>query len=153
VAAESDPAAFKRAVNALAVSLAQRIALLGLAALALQSLPACAVYADPPGTPAVIVDPSAESRLELARVIHEAVGGMPVTLADDALTGGGLLTLEHARRRDPAGRTLNGREVTRPETFELFKRGSRCVLNQSKTRREWTLHHTRCIAAPVRSPQ
>ena len=101
----------------------------------------------------MIADPSAESRLELARVIHEAVGDVPVTLADDALTGGNLLTLEHALRQDPLGRTLNGREVTRPETFELFKRGSRCVLIQAKTRREWTLRHAHCVAAPVRSTQ
>jgi hypothetical protein len=133
--------------------MARRIALAGLAALGLQSLPACAVLADAPGTPAVIADPSAGSRRELADVIHEAVGGVPVTLADDALTGSSLLTLEHALRRDPEGRTLNGREVARPETFQLFKRGSHCVLVQSKTGREWTLQHAQCVAAPVPSPQ
>jgi hypothetical protein len=111
------------------------------------------VLADSPGTPAVIADATAESRRELARVIHVALGDVPVTLADDALTGGSLLSLEHALRRDPMGRPLNGRELTRPETFELFKRGSRCVLVQSKTRREWTLHHVQCAAAPVRAPQ
>jgi hypothetical protein len=123
-----------------------------LAALSVQSLPACAVLPDSLGTPAVIADPTAESRQELARVIHEALGDVPVTLADDALTGSSLLSLEHALRRDPEGRTLNGRELTRPETFELFKRGSHCVLVQSRTGREWTLHHTQCVAAPVQAP-
>jgi hypothetical protein len=133
--------------------MARRIALAGLAALGLQSLPACAVLPDSLGTPAVIADPTAESRRELAGIIHEALGDVPVTLADDALTGSSLLSFEHALRRDPEGRPLNGRELTRPETFELFKRGSRCVLVQSKTGREWMLHHVKCVAAPVQSPQ
>jgi hypothetical protein len=132
--------------------MAHRITLAILAALSVQSLPACAVLPDSLGTPAVIADPTAESRQELARVIHEALGDVPVTLADDALTGSSLLSLEHALRRDPEGRTLNGRELTRPETFELFKRGSHCVLVQSRTGREWTLHHTQCVAAPVQAP-
>jgi hypothetical protein len=128
--------------------MAQRIALAGLAALGLQSLPACAVLPDSLGTRAVIADPTAESRRELAGIIHEALGDVPVTLADDALTGSSLLSFEHALRRGPQGRLLNGRELTRPETFELFKRGSRCVLVQSKTGREWALHHTQCVVAP-----
>jgi len=135
------------------VTTAHRIAVAILAALGLQSLPACAVLADSPGTPAVIADATAESRVELARVMHEALGDVPVTLADDALTGGSLLSLEHALRRDPMGRPLNGRELTHPETFELFKRGPRCVLVQSRTGREWTLHHVQCVAAPVQAPQ
>jgi hypothetical protein len=133
--------------------MAHRIAPAILAALGLQSLPACAVLPDSRGTPAVITDPTPESRRELARVIHEALGNIPVTLADDALTTLSMLSLEHARPRDPDGRLLNGRELTRPETFELFKRGSHCVLVQSKTGREWTLHHTQCVAAPLQSPQ
>jgi hypothetical protein len=133
--------------------MARRIALAGLAALGLQSLPACAVLPDSLGTPAVIADPTAESLRELAGIIHEALGDVPVTLADDALTGSSLLSFEHALRRDPMGRPLNGRELTRPETFELFKRGPRCVLVQSRTGREWTLHHARCVAAPVHAPQ
>jgi hypothetical protein len=110
------------------------------------------VLPDSLGTPAVIADPTAESRRELARIIHEALGEVPVTLADDALTGSSLLSLEHAQRRDPEGRLLNGRELRRPETFELFKRGSHCVLVRSKTGREWTLHHTQCVAVPVQAP-
>ena len=67
--------------------MAHRIALSSLAALGLQSLPACAVLPDSAGTPAVIADPTDRSRRELAAVIHEALGEVPVTLADDALTG------------------------------------------------------------------
>jgi hypothetical protein len=95
-------------------------------------------------TPAVIVNPSAASRMELARVVREALHGVPVTLADDALTTSNTLVIEHANPRDPSGHPLNGRNLDRPERFELFSRGSRCVLLQPRTGRRWTLRHTEC---------
>jgi hypothetical protein len=103
---------------------------------------------DPAGIPAVIVHPSAESRSELSRVIRNAFGGAPVTLADDALTTSNVLSLEHANLRDQAGRPLNGRELSHPETFQLFKRGSHCVLVRTKNGDGWTLRHVRCRAQP-----
>jgi hypothetical protein len=71
---------------------------------------------------------------------------VPVTLADDALTTSNIISLGHANIRDPAGRPLNGRELSRPETFELFMRGSRCVLVRLKNGHAWRLRHTRCAA-------
>jgi hypothetical protein len=134
-------------------AVSQRLGLACLLAFELQPLLACAVRSEALRTPAVIVNPTADTGAELERVIRSAIGDVPVTLADDALTTSNRLSLEHARPRDPDGRLLNGRELTRPETFELFKRGSRCVLVQSQTGREWTLHHVKCVAAPVQSPQ
>lgn len=93
----------------------------------------------------MIVNPSPESRSELAGVLRNALPGRPVTLADDALAGSNWLSLEHADPRDQAGRPLNGRELSRPETFQLFKRGSRCVLMQLRTGRTWTLRHAECV--------
>jgi hypothetical protein len=84
----------------------------------------------------------------LSRVIRNAFGGAPVTLADDALTTTNILSLEHANLRDPAGRPLNGRELSHPETFRLFKRGSHCVLVRTKNGYAWTLRHARCAALP-----
>jgi len=118
-------------------------------AFGLQAMPACAARPESARTPAVLVSPGAATRAELERVIRRAIGDVAVTFADDALTASSTLSLEHARPRDPAGRLLNGRELTRPERFELFKQGSRCVLVQSRTGREWTLHHTQCVAAPA----
>jgi hypothetical protein len=126
----------------------QRLGLACLFAFALPPLLACAVRPEALRTSAVIIKPTPDTGVELERVIRNAIGDVPVTLADDALTTSNVLSLEHARPRDPEGRLLNGRELTRPETFELFKRGSRCVLVQSRTGREWTLHHTQCVAAP-----
>ena len=133
--------------------MAYRVGIAGLAALGLQSLPACAVLPDSRGTPAVIAHPTAVSREELARILHQALYGIPVTLGDDALTESSLLSFEHAARRGPDGRVLNGRDPGRPETFELLRRGSRCVLVRVKDGREWTLHHAQCVAAPIQVPQ
>jgi hypothetical protein len=134
-------------------AVSQRLGLACLLAFELQPLLACAAHPESLRAPAVIVKPTAETRAELERVIRNAVGDVSVTLADDALMTSNMLSLEHARPRDPEGRPLNGRELTRPETFQLLKRGPRCVLVQSKTGREWTLHHARCVAAPVQAPQ
>jgi hypothetical protein len=131
----------------------RRIRLAGLAVLGLQSLPACVAAPDSRGTPAVISDPTAESREELVSIVRQALGERPVTLGDDALTGSSILSLERAARRDPDGRQRNGRDLSRPETFELFKRGAHCILVRSKDGREWTLHHAQCVVAPVEAPQ
>jgi hypothetical protein len=104
-------------------------------------------WPEPSDPPAIIVNPSDASRTELARVVREALRGVPVTLADDALTTSNTLVIDHANPRDASGRPLNGRSLYRPERFELFIRKSRCVLVQSRTGRRWTLRHTECVVA------
>ena len=144
MAAEPDPAPTDGAVR----QPLARCRLVALAGFFAQSLMIASVRADAVDVPAVMVEPSAASRSELQRVVRKALHGMPVTLADDALTASNLLSLEHARPRDSAGRLFNGRELSHPETFELFKRGSGCVLIQSKTGHSWTLRHALCAARP-----
>jgi hypothetical protein len=91
---------------------------------------------------------TAESRAELERVISSALGGAPVTLADDALTSTSELTIERARPRDSQGRLINGRELGRPEHFRLLKVGTDCVLVHEASGQRFTLAHTTCVAAP-----
>jgi hypothetical protein len=153
MATKQDPTAVDRAVTGRLATAAHGVSLACLIAFELQPLLACAARPEPSRTPAVIVNSTAATAAELKRVIRDAIGDVPVTLADDAFTTSNRLSLEHARPRDPQGRLLNGRELSRPETFELFKRGLVCVLVRSKTGREWTLHHAQCVAAPVQAPQ
>jgi hypothetical protein len=89
---------------------------------------ALAVAACATGVPARIVEPTAESRAELHRVVTAALGGREITLADDALTSSSILTLEHALPDNAQRRAATGREVERPEVFRLLKVGYRCVL-------------------------
>ncbi len=109
------------------------------------------VWPSPKDAPAVIINPSAQSVKELRRVIHKALPGIAVTLADDALTQSSFLSLEHTHGRDPMGQTLNGRDLSRPEIFELFKRESRCILTQLSTGRSFELHHVECETVPLSS--
>ncbi len=102
--------------------------------------------------PAVIVNPGSASRMELARIVREALHGAPVTLADDALTTSNLLIIERAAARDAGGRPLNGRRMSVPEKFELSMHKSRCMLVQTRTGRRWTLRHTDCLAIKSSPP-
>lgn len=94
--------------------------------------------------PAVITNPTAQSRAELVRVVSRALNGASVTIADDALTGDSTLIVERAPRRDAQGLPLDGRQTGRPERFRLVKNGSRCVLVHEPTGRRWTLASTSC---------
>src|SRR5258708_6297326 len=108
-----------------------------------------AVIVNPSDPPAIIVNPTDASRMELARVVREALHGAPVTLADDALTTSNTLVIEHANPRDASGQPLDGRSLYRPERFELFAHKSHCVLVQSRTGRRWMLRHATCAAMQV----
>jgi hypothetical protein len=96
--------------------------------------------------PAVIVDPTPESREALAHAVRSALGGAPVTLADDALTAGSDLVVERAHHRDPQGLPANGRELGAPEHFRLVKRGGDCVLVHERGGERATLPATACAS-------
>jgi hypothetical protein len=94
--------------------------------------------------PAVITNPTAQSRAQLAGVVGRALNGTAVTVADDALIADDTLIVERTQRRDAQGRPLDGRETVRPEHFRLVKNGSRCLLVHERTARRWTLASTTC---------
>jgi len=102
--------------------------------------------------PAVLTNPTAESRAALARAVSGALHGAPVTIADDALTRDSTLIIERARPRTPDGVPLSGRETGRPERFRLVKDGSRCVLVHERTGKRWTLKAATCSASPLAPP-
>lgn len=112
-------------------------------------LTACttATASGPAETPALIVHPTAESRAELAKAVSTALGGSPVTLADDALTHDSVLVIEPARPRGPDGLLMNGRDLREPEQFRLIRVGSHCVLVRQSTGMRQRLKSTQCIAA------
>ena len=118
-----------------------------LGACALVSLVACRTASARPDVAAVVAEPGAESRAELAAAVGAALGGVPVRLSDDALTRESTLVLERARQRDPSGLPAQGRERGVPERFRLVKNGADCVLIHERTGQRFTLRETTC--APV----
>lgn len=100
--------------------------------------------------PAVLVEPTAESRAELARVVSAALDGSPVLLADDALTEASLLTIERRVPRDIEGRPAAGRVLDPPEQFRLVRSGTRCFLVHQRTGERTLLTLSSCRPAQAR---
>jgi hypothetical protein len=94
--------------------------------------------------PAVVAEPGAQARAELAAAVSSALGGVPVRLADDALTRESTLVLERAKHRDASGLPVQGREMGTPERFHLVKSGPDCVLIHEGSGRRFSLHETTC---------
>lgn len=87
--------------------------------------------------PAVIADPTPQSRAALLQAVTDALGQEPL-LADDALTRESTLLIER--------RNLDGRERGTPERFVLLKVRDRCVLLHERTGQRSPLVETRCVA-------
>ena len=113
-------------------------------------LAACRGWPADRGVPAIITHPKAASRADLERAVSLAFGGTPVRLAREALTRDSLLIIGRAQARDIRGVPLNGRELGRPQHFQLLLRGSQCVLLHIETGRGRVLAHTRCRMLPDR---
>ena len=107
---------------------------------------ACQLAASTPLQPAVIVNPSAASRKALLRVVRKVVA-TPVALADNALTVSNWLIIEPAQPRDPNGLLINGRELRKPDRFELFKQGDQCILTLVESTQRWVLSETQCVTS------
>ena len=98
----------------------------------------------PISTPAVIVEPTARGRSELAGVLAAALHTEKIVLADDALTIVPILLIDRSPARDEHGRALNGRDLSRPDTFRLFLIRGQCVLVHSQNGDRWELRQMRC---------
>jgi len=95
--------------------------------------------------PARIVNADADSRAALQAAVNEALG-TEVMLADDALTGTSLLTIE----RWPTGTMENpvpeGRRLDKPIQFRLVINDSDCVLIDQRNESRHVLENTDCVA-------
>jgi hypothetical protein len=121
-----------------------RIALLfGSVALVVAACKVNAVHED---RPARIVNPSAESRAELRKVVSDMLFGAEVTLSDDALTDSSVLIVERTRIRSLENPPLSGRDLGRPERFQLVTDGTRCVLIHESDQARYELPDTECVA-------
>lgn len=95
--------------------------------------------------PAVIVNPTAESRAELQRVVSDMLFGAEVTLADDALTDSSVLIIERKRIRSMQNPPLSGRDLGQPERFQLLTTGTRCVLVHGPDQARYELTEADCV--------
>lgn len=110
-------------------------------------LSACTTLQAQPDVAALITNPSAESRADLQSAVTAALNVASITLADDALTQTSILIIDRTRPRDAGGRQLSGRDVGKPEQFQLVKQGARCVLVHQASGKRFDLPKTTCKPA------
>jgi hypothetical protein len=91
------------------------------------TLAACASMAGEE-TSAVLTQPSSQAHAEIVRIVSTALNVPTVTIAADALTRDSLLVIERTPARDAGGRRLQGRELGKPEQFQLLRSKNKCVL-------------------------
>jgi hypothetical protein len=113
----------------------------------------CATSSSGRDVPALIVDPTPESRAELKLAVQRALHSDPILLSDDALTRSSLLPIDRIPRRDIHGRLLNGMEIGhKPDMFHLVRNGKSCVLiHDDAAQSRQTLTATHCRQAPQNS--
>ena len=116
--------------------------------LGMLGLAACQAPATQPDVAALIVNPTPQSRAQLANAVNEMLGVSSVTLADDALTRSSVLLIERAPAHDAGGVRITGRDYGKPETFTLIKSNEDCVLVSARDGRRFALTEARCRVAP-----
>ena len=95
--------------------------------------------------PAVIVNPTPESRAELQRAVSEMLSGADVMLAEDALTQSSILTIERRRPGSLDNPPLSGRDLGSPERFHLLLTGTGCMLVHESDEATVPLTETDCV--------
>lgn len=95
--------------------------------------------------PAIIVNPTAESRAELHQAVSNMLSGADVTLADEALTNSSVLTIERKRIGSLESPPLSGRDLGTPERFHLLLTGTGCVLVHESDESTVSLTETDCV--------
>ncbi len=121
-----------------------RFVMLLSCALPALTLGACAAPEATADVPAIIVEPDAASRAELLGVVRTALHGAEVRLAADALTESSLLSIEPVAPRGLGAPPATGRQLGRPDTFNLVLDGPQCFLIHRNSGLRYLLLDTRC---------
>lgn len=107
-------------------------------------LAACKHQAVRKDQPARIVNPDEKSRAALRSAVSEALHGVPVNLAGDALTHDDRLIVEGKQHRDASGNLIMGYETRMPRVFRLVKNGDNCFLVDTINKKRRYLKQTVC---------
>ena len=119
----------------------RRILILGLCIAA----SGCANRSPSPEVAALRTNVDTASAEELANVVSSALGGRDVSLADDALTQSSVLIIERSRMRRIDRPPELGRDLGRPERFQLIRDANQCFLVHESTELRWLLVDTDCV--------
>ncbi len=117
-----------------------------LFALMLSLLAGCTAPSIQADVPALLINPGPDTRLEIEQSVSAALDGVDISIAADALTQDSMLIIERGLKRSIANSVELGRDLGRPDHFQLVIDGPQCVLVHQQTGLHWILKKTKCIA-------
>jgi hypothetical protein len=103
--------------------------------------------------PAVLIQASAESKLEIQQSIQRAIGGPLVKLSDNVFLFESQIWVESAVLRDDKGRPLDGRHMDLANLFLLQMAEGQCQLKHNKSGEIFKLKYARCMIESQRFPE
>jgi hypothetical protein len=106
---------------------------------------ACSTPAVNSEYPALLTNPGPSTTLEIEQTISSAMEGAKVSIAEDALTTSSQLTIEQNMIRSIEQQPEMGRNLGRPDHFQLLIDGPQCVLVHEKTGLHWLLNTVECV--------
>lgn len=118
----------------------------GLCAILVSWLAACSTSDLQADVPALLTNPSKDTRLEIEQSVSAALDGASITVAADALTQSSILTIEQGKSQSIERPAELGRNLGRPEHFQLMVDGPQCVLVHRRTGLHWILRNSECVA-------
>lgn len=107
-------------------------------------LAGCQMAATPQARPAVLLQPDAAARQELHDTLLHMSGFARASLLDSALTQDSELVLERLHQRDDKGELIQGRDLERPQRFQLQSQEGQCWLVQLASGKRQRLYQARC---------
>lgn len=120
----------------------------GMALLVMPMLACSSQAAQGEAAPALLAEATPAARAELEQVISTALHGVPVTIAEDALTRESIVVIERRSVHNLQQPRLDGRKLERPETFRLMVAGDACWLVKVSDGSRWPLRDITCVPAP-----
>jgi hypothetical protein len=110
-------------------------------------LSACQMTSAQTATPAVLVNPGAQTLYEISQAVVALSGFANVTLSDSDLTQSSELVVERKHQRDGKGELLQGRDLEMPQRFQLLLQDRQCWLQQVGSSKRQLLTVARCKQA------
>ena len=83
--------------------------------------------------PALLLQPSADSRVILEHAIGGLFNSQPIKLADNVFTQKSSVIIEPRQNKDDRGNVLDGREIRQAHTVTLLIEDGKCYVRHDQT--------------------
>ena len=94
--------------------------------------------------PALLEQPSADSRLLLEKAIGDLLNSRPIKLADNVFTKKNSVIIERGQPKNNLGRLLDGREIRPADSVSLYTKNGKCYLRHDQSNQIKLLGNIKC---------